>query len=345
MSQKKYSKRKNEKLLRVIVTALFALLFSLIALHNAASTAPSSSNLEDKPSTDVQELEVVTSDGSVSDVESQAWENNGEELRVDFVDVGQADFIVLDCGGEYMTIDGGNVADSQLVYSYLDSRDIEHIEHVVITHAHEDHCGGVSAILTKCTAEHVYCPVTSYSTKAFKNVVAKVEEQGLTITVPSVGDTWSLGEATVTVLGPMKQYSDTNDTSIVLRVKFGNNSFIFTGDAEAEAERDILESGADVKADVLKVGHHGSSTSTSYQWLKAVAPTYAVISSNKDDVPEYGHPHESTLSKLRDADVKVFRTDMQGTVTCVSDGNNIRFSTERNFETDTLADAGPGGGH
>lgn len=285
-----------------------------------------------------------TNHSGVSITESISSSGDGD-LRIDYVDVGQADFIVLDCGGEFMTIDGGNVADSQLVYSYLESRDIEHIDHVVITHAHEDHCGGVSAILTKCTADHIYSPVTSYTTKAFNNVLSKANERGLEITVPNAGDTWSLGEATVTVLGPVKQYSDTNNTSIVLRVDYGETSFLFTGDAEEGSEKDILVSGANVKADVLKVGHHGSSTSTSYLWLKEVAPKCAVISSNKEDAPEYGHPHEATLSKLRDADVMVFRTDMQGTITCVSDGTSITFSTERNAYADTLADAGAGGNH
>ncbi len=269
----------------------------------------------------------------------------GSYLRVDFVDVGQADFIVVECDGEYMTIDGGNVSDSQLVYSYLSERSIEKVDTVVITHAHEDHCGGVSAIFECVEVETVYCPVTEYDTKAFRNVLSAVHTQGLEITIPVVGEIFTVGSAQVQVIGPVKTYEDTNDTSIVLRLTYGETSFIFTGDAESASEHDILDAGFDVSADVLKVGHHGSSTSTSYVWLKAVAPTYAVISSSRADEPEYNHPHEEVVSRLRDEDAIVYRTDLQGTVTCITDGKSITFTVTRNPDADTLFDAGDGGNH
>ena len=266
-------------------------------------------------------------------------------LRVDYVDVGQADFIVVECDGVYMTIDGGNVGDSQLVYSYLQERGIDEVETVVITHAHEDHCGGVSAILNAVTANTVYCPVTEYNTKAFRNVVSAAQAQGLEITVPVVGEMFMLGSAQVQVIGPVKSYDDPNDTSIVLRLTFGEKTFLFTGDAETTSEYDIMEAGFDVSADVLKVGHHGSSTSTSYVWLKAVAPAYAIISSNRTEEPDYNHPHEEVVSRLRDEDAIVYRTDLQGTITCITDGRDIAFTVTRNPDADTLFDAGEGGNH
>lgn len=269
----------------------------------------------------------------------------GSYLRVDFVDVGQADFIVVECDGEYMTIDGGNVEDSQLVQSYLLERGIEQVDTVVVTHAHEDHCGGVSAILKSVVAETVYCPVTEYDTKAFRNVVSAAQAQGLEITIPVLGEIFTVGSAQVQVIGPVKEYEDTNDTSIVLRLTYGETSFIFTGDAETTSEKDIMAAGFNVSADVLKVGHHGSSTSTSYVWLKAVAPTYAVISSNRTEEPDYNHPHEEVVSRLRDEDAIVYRTDLQGTITCISDGKNITFTVTRNPDADTLFDAGEGGNH
>ena len=266
-------------------------------------------------------------------------------MRVDYVDVGQADFIVVECDGVYMTIDGGNVGDSQLVYSYLQERGIDEVETVVITHAHEDHCGGVSAILNAVTANTVYCPVTEYNTKAFRNVVSAAQAQGLEITVPVVGEMFMLGSAQVQVIGPVKSYDDPNDTSIVLRLTFGERTFLFTGDAETTSEYDIMEAGFDVSADVLKVGHHGSSTSTSYVWLKAVAPAYAIISSNRTEEPDYNHPHEEVVSRLRDEDAIVYRTDLQGTITCITDGRDIAFTVTRNPDADTLFDAGEGGNH
>ena len=269
----------------------------------------------------------------------------GSYLRVDYVDVGQADFIVVECDGVFMTIDGGNVEDSQLVYSYLQERGIKKVETVVITHAHEDHCGGVSAILKAVTAETVYCPVTEYDTKAFRNVVSAARTQGLEITVPVVGEIFTVGSAQVQVIGPVKSYDNTNDTSIVLRLTYGERTFLFTGDAETASEYDIMDAGFDVSADVLKVGHHGSSTSTSYVWLKAVAPTYAIISSNRTEEPDYNHPHEEVVSRLRDEDAIVYRTDLQGTITCITDGRDIAFTVTRNPDADTLFDAGEGGNH
>lgn len=270
---------------------------------------------------------------------------DGSYLRIDFVDVGQADFIVVECDGEYMTIDGGNVKDAELVQAYLQERSIDKVDTVVVTHAHEDHCGGVTALLHSVTAETVYCPVTEYNTKAFRNVVDAVHAQGLEITVPEVGEIFTIGSAQVQVIGPVQEYDDTNDTSIVLRLTYGERSFLFTGDAETTSEDDIMEAGFTVSADVLKVGHHGSSTSTSYVWLKAVAPTYAVISSNRTEEPDYNHPHEEVVSRLRDEDAIVYRTDLQGTITCVSDGKDITFTVTRNPDADTLFDAGEGGNH
>lgn len=270
---------------------------------------------------------------------------DGSYLRVDYVDVGQADFVIIECDGKYMTIDGGNVADRATVTAALESRGIHEVEYVIATHAHEDHCGAIPAIFSYADVENVYCPVTEYRSSAFNQFLTSVEDEGLAVTVPVLGEQFTLGSAAVEVIGPAKDYDDTNNTSIVLRLTYGEKSFLFTGDAETSAEKDILALGFDVSADVLKVGHHGSSTSTSYQWLKAVAPQYGIISSSREDAPEYNHPHEEVVSRLRDADVTVYRTDLQGTVTCITDGTTLSFTVERNPDADTLYDAGEGGNH
>ena len=133
---------------------------------------------------------------------------------------------------------------------------------------------------------------------------------------------------------------DTNNSSIVLRIVYGKTSFLLTGDAEQDEEREIIDSGAQIESTVLKVGHHGSGSSTSYYFLREVAPEYAVMSVGADN--SYGHPTEQTLSRLRDADVKTYRTDMQGDIICTSDGRTVKFVTEKNADADTLADAGAG---
>ena len=247
-------------------------------------------------------------------------------FQMHFIDVGQALSVLVECDGQFMLYDGGNVDDGSLVVSYLQSQGVEQLEYVFCSHAHEDHVGGLAAALAYFPACHVYSPVTEASTKCFKDFVKYTQQQNLQVEVPAAGTQWALGSATVTMLGPVAQYEDTNDTSIVLRIDYGATSFLLTGDMEADAERDLVNSGANLKVDVLQVGHHGSSTSTSYVFLNAVLPEMGIISCGVNN--KYGHPHEETLSILRDAGVDVYRTDLLGTITVSSDGRNYTVATE-----------------
>ena len=163
--------------------------------------------------------------------------------------------------------------------------------------------------------------------REFRDAVAT---EGIALRTPAVGEVFELGDATITVLGPVKdQYEDLNDTSIVVMVQYGEIRFLFTGDMEMIAETDLLDSGADVKADVLKVGHHGSYSSTGYRLLREVAPTYAVISVGGNN--DYGHPHKDPMSRLRDAEVTIYRTDKMYDIVAVTDGQEIQFSWENTF--------------
>ena len=256
-----------------------------------------------------------------------AGDSQTANFEMHFLDVGQALSVLVECDGQYMLYDGGNVDDGSYVVSYLQNLGVEELQYVFCSHAHEDHVGGLAAALAYFPANHVYSPVTEASTKCFRDFVKYTQQQGLQVEVPAVGTTWPLGSASVTMLGPVAQYSDTNDTSIVLRIDYGNTSFLLTGDMENTAETDLVNSGANLKADVLQVGHHGSSTSTSYLFLNAVLPEMGVISCGTGN--KYGHPHEETLSILRDAKVDVYRTDLQGTITISSDGQNFTVGTER----------------
>ena len=260
-------------------------------------------------------------------------------FEMHFIDVGQALSVLVECDGQFMLYDGGNVDDGSLVVSYLQKQGVEELQYVFCSHAHEDHVGGLAAALAYFPANHVYSPVTEASTKCFQNFVKYTQQQGLQVEVPAVGTTWALGSATVTLLGPVAQYSDTNDTSLVLRIDYGSTSFLFTGDMEKTAETDLVNSGANLKADVLQVGHHGSSTSTGYVFLNAVLPEMAVISCGVDN--KYGHPHEETLSILRDAGVDLYRTDLQGTITIGSDGQNYTVGTEQFVPDDQLNPTDP----
>lgn len=251
---------------------------------------------------------------------------DGGTLTVHFIDVGQADCALLECEGEYMLIDGGNVADSSLVVSYLEQQGVEELEAVYCSHAHEDHVGGLAGVLAVYPTKAVYAPTRTYVSNCFDDFVYYTDQQGLEITIPSVGDVATLGGATVTVLGPRTSYANTNDTSLVLMVQYGQNRFLFTGDMEQTAEADLLDAGTDLKTDVLKVGHHGSSTSTGYRFLYEAQPAYGIISCGANN--SYGHPHEEPLSRLEDADVTVYRTDLMGHIIAVSDGTDITFTWE-----------------
>ena len=247
-----------------------------------------------------------------------------DRMTVHFIDVGQADCALLECDGEYIIIDGGNVADSSLVVSYLENQGVTKLEAVIATHAHEDHVGGLPGVLAVFETEAVYAPTRTYASNCFDDFVYYTDQQGLEITIPKPGDVIEFGGATATVLGPVQSYAETNDTSIVLMVELGDTRFLFTGDMEVAAENDMLDywgEDFDWSADVLKVGHHGSDTSTSYRFLNAVMPEIGVISVGEGN--SYGHPCEVPLSRLSQAGVTVYRTDELGHIVIHADGTNI----------------------
>ena len=256
-------------------------------------------------------------------------------FSIHYIDVGQADAALVECDGHYMLIDGGNKGDSSKMYSVLRSAAVPKLDIVVATHAHEDHIGGLPGALNYCSADLTLCPVTAHDTEAFNDFVKYANKNGGGITVPSVGDSYALGSASVKILGVNASSDELNDTSIILMVTYGNTKFLFTGDAERAAEQAVLDSGADLSCDVLKVGHHGSKDSTTYPFLREIMPKYAVISVGEGN--SYGHPTASALSRLRDAGVKVFRTDMQGDIYASYDGKGVTLSVTRNADADTLA--------
>ena len=263
----------------------------------------------------------------------------GSCFQVHFIDVGQADAALILCDGEAMLIDGGNAADSNVIYTYLKKHEVKHLDYVIATHAHEDHVGGLPGALKYATVSKAFSPVTTFTTNAFNNFKKGLSQQGVSLTVPEVGTRFKLGSASCQILAVNTESSDTNNTSIVLQIVYGDTSFLFTGDAEIPVEQVLLNSGFNLKSTVLKVGHHGSYSSTSYLFLREVMPEYAVIPVGKDN--DYGHPHDNVLSRLRDADVTLYRTDMHGDVICTSDGKTVSFQTAKQPTGNVFGKIGP----
>ena len=281
------------------------------------------------PSLD-QDQEAAEPDNDEAETEKITTEiKEGSTFSIRFLDVGQADAALVECDGRYMLIDGGNKEDSSLIYTVLKNAGVDYLDCVVATHAHEDHIGGLPGAYNYAKVENTLCPVDNYDSEAFRDFAKYAGE----IDIPKAGDSFMLGSSVVTILG-VNASQEVNDTSIVLKIEYGETSFLFTGDAERAAEQVLVDSGVDLSATVLKVGHHGSETSTGYVFLREVMPKYAVISVGEDN--SYGHPTEDVLSRFRDADVTVYRTDMQGDIYCTSDGSSVSFSTEKNSDADTL---------
>lgn len=248
-------------------------------------------------------------------------------LKVHYIDVGQADSILIQQNGQNMLIDAGNNPDGNLVVNYLKSQGVSKLDYVIGTHPHEDHIGGLDVVIKAFNIGKVYMPKATATTATFKDVVSAISSKGLKITTPTVGSTINLGDASATILAPNGSgYEDANNYSIAIKLKYGNNSFLFMGDAEDVSENEILAKGLDVKADVLKVGHHGSSSSTTSAFLNKVSPKYAIISVGKGNT--YGHPHKPIMDRLKASGITVYRTDEAGTIVAASNGTSITFDAK-----------------
>ena len=242
-------------------------------------------------------------------------------LYVHYIDVGQGDSELICCGGEYMLIDAGEPSASDTVVDYLNDHGIEKLEYVVCSHGHADHCGGLDAVVENFDVGTVFTSPYPGDTSSYEIFSDAVNAKGLAMTVPELGESYSLGEARFEFIGPLEEYDNINDDSLVMRLEYGETSFLFTGDMTSKAERDLLEDGANVKCDVLKVGHHGSSGSSSYRFLYEAEPKIAVISCEAGN--SYGHPHEEALSRLNDCGAEVCRTDLEGSIIIFSNGMEV----------------------
>lgn len=252
------------------------------------------------------------------------FNETSSNLVVKVLDVGQADSILIENNKEYMLIDAGNNEDGEKLVKYFEQARITNFKYVIGTHPHEDHIGGLDDVINNFKIETIYMPDVITTTKTFVDVLDAMDSNKITYKVPKIGDELMLGDALIKVLYVGNDEKELNNSSIVLKLDFGKNCFIFTGDAEERVEDTIIKSGLDISCDVLKVGHHGSRYSTTNEFLSKVNPKYAVISVGKNN--SYNHPEDIIIKRLKDNDIEIHRTDLEGTIVISSDGENINFS-------------------
>ena len=267
-------------------------------------------------------------DGATKTVIITTGEKTGEQLKVHFIDVGQGDAILVQLPNQQvMLIDAGP---KSTVTDYLQSQGVKRIDYLVATHPHADHIGGMESVIRSFDIGKIFMPRVTHTTKTFENVLLAIQEKGQKIAPAKAGLTvFDQDGLQISFVAPCgTDYDNLNNYSAVAKIQYGSTSFLLTGDAETEPEREMIASGINLKSNVLKVGHHGSATSTSPGFLNAISPEYGVISVGAGNT--YNHPHQTTLDKLADAGVQVYRTDQHGTITFVSDGQTLTVRTLRN---------------
>lgn len=282
---------------------------------------------------------------SVPDAAVNSFIDKDADLEIHFIDVGQGDCSLIMWEGASMLIDCGERDYAETVKKYLKKQGVKKLDYIITTHPHSDHIGGMGDIISEFEVGKVIAPRVSEdmtpTTKTYERFLQALKDKSLKLTAAKPDTTYTLSSTAVSaaeksppkfeVLAPVKDYDDLNNYSVVIKLTYGTTSYLFTGDAEKEAELDILENGADVDADVLKVGHHGSSTSSCDEFYEAVSPEICVIQCGEGN--SYGHPHKEIMGTINSSGAKVYRNDTDGTVIVYSDGDEIFVKTSKNSST------------
>lgn len=312
---------------------LYAVIAAIIIIFTACSPGISAANppkVSETPPVSAQSQEPLSpspeqnAQQAHTEAPSAAINENdsAKPLIVSFIDVGQADSIFIELpNNQTMLIDAGNNADGDDVVEYVEGLGYDTIDYLVGTHPHEDHIGGLDTVIDELNVGSIYMPKVSHTTKTFEDVLVAIRDKGLKVTSARAGAV-ILEEPglTVSILSPASAaYDDLNNYSAVILMKYNDSSFLFTGDAEDIPEEEMLEAGFSLDADILKVGHHGSASSSSEAFLEAVTPLYAIISVGADN--SYGHPSQSVIDRLEGENARILRTDLDGTVVISTNGD------------------------
>lgn len=245
-------------------------------------------------------------------------------LYAQFIDVGQGDCtLIITPTGKHILIDTGTPDSESKLVDHLKEMDVETIDYLILTHPHADHIGGAAEVIDRFEIDKVIMPDVTTDTRTFYNVLEAIEQEGCEALLAESGSHYSVDGCTIDILGPVTPDEENlNNSSIVCKLTYGKTSFMFTGDMETDYEKELVSMyGNKLKSDVLKVGHHGSSTSSSEEFLTCVSADIGIISCGEDN--EYGHPHSKIIKRLEKYGVSYLRTDKEGTVSLVSDGEKV----------------------
>lgn len=255
----------------------------------------------------------------------------GYPFSVHFIDVGQADCALIKCENKNILVDAGEVNSYRTIHAYLQAQDVNYIDYLILTHAHSDHIGSAKELLENYEIGTIVMPRYSEknmpTTDLYKNLLMAVAASGVQTIAAVPGTQYTVGSCSVSILAPNGDYSELNNSSVVIKAIYGTKAFLFQGDAEKKSEKDILAKGYNLSADVIKLGHHGSETSSTEAYLQAVRPTFAVISCGIQN--QYGLPDESVIGRLEKNNIQYKRTDINGTIVIASDGNNLYLTSEK----------------
>lgn len=312
----------------------FILGFSFIPSGNNEISATTPSETEISTTLAESESSSILIDSEETLIESELESETTVEsdvralgnLEVHFLDVGQGLSVFIESDGHYMLYDGGDSNKSSFVVAYLRDQGVQNLDYVIASHYDSDHLNGVIGALHAFGVNTVIGPDYVHDSKLYQSFIDTVSEKGKNVDHPPVGTEYSLGNSKFIILSPNYTTSDSNNNSVSIKIVNGSNSFILTGDAESSSESSMCNSGIDIDCDILCIGHHGSASSTSWEFLQYTVPEYAVISCGSDN--QYGHPDKDTMDKLQSMEISVFRTDKQGTIIATSDGGNISWNAD-----------------
>ena len=317
---------RHHKILTLTIIAVAVAYFMLAGLDVRPKTEDVTSQ--------VLALEETTSENiPIEDNEAVIPEELLGTFEAHFIDVGQGDATLICCDGQYMLIDAGDNQYEDYIVNYLEGQNIETLDYVIGTHPDADHVGGLDSVIKNFDCKQIYLSGQTSEYKTYKDVIKAIEKKNYSYNTLNPGTKINLGSAQAIIIGPLKDYDSDNNDSIVIRISYGMNSILITGDAESQSEKDIVEfcrqNNLSLQSNIYKCGHHGSSSSSSQEFLNAVSPENIIISCGKNN--KYGHPHVETLQRFKQSGANIYRTDKQGTI--IAKVENAKFVFNVNPDT------------